>query len=272
MDRRPRGRRRRGAAATERWRGSPSMVTDTRGLGRMGWASSGSTSGSSGSQRMSGSRAPLSTDGWTDAGAGSVVVSPMSARPRGDRRGGPELGAGAGGRTAPDRCLVSCAQRRQIEQAPGRSLLADEQLFDVLVCGAMARGSPSRALRGRPHHAADTIVIRGAREHNLCDVSVELPRDELIVFTGLSGSGKSSLAFDTIYAEGQRRYVESLVGLRPAVPRADGQARRRRDRGPVAGHLDRPEVGIAQPAVDGRHRHRGLRLPAAPVRPGRRPT
>jgi excinuclease ABC subunit A len=54
------------------------------------------------------------------------------------------------------------------------------------------------------------IVVRGAREHNLKNVSVELPRDKLIVFTGLSGSGKSSLAFDTIYAEGQRRYVESL--------------------------------------------------------------
>ena len=55
-----------------------------------------------------------------------------------------------------------------------------------------------------------TISVRGAREHNLKGVSVDLPRDELIVFTGLSGSGKSSLAFDTIYAEGQRRYVESL--------------------------------------------------------------
>ena len=54
------------------------------------------------------------------------------------------------------------------------------------------------------------LVVRGAREHNLRDVSVELPRDSLIVFTGLSGSGKSSLAFDTIFAEGQRRYVESL--------------------------------------------------------------
>ena len=56
----------------------------------------------------------------------------------------------------------------------------------------------------------DKLVIRGAREHNLKDVSLELPRDALIVFTGLSGSGKSSLAFDTIFAEGQRRYVESL--------------------------------------------------------------
>ncbi len=61
-----------------------------------------------------------------------------------------------------------------------------------------------------PRRHQDQIVVRGAREHNLKDVSIELPRDSLIVFTGLSGSGKSSLAFDTIFAEGQRRYVESL--------------------------------------------------------------
>ena len=54
------------------------------------------------------------------------------------------------------------------------------------------------------------IVVKGAREHNLKDVTVEIPRDKLTVITGLSGSGKSTLAFDTIYAEGQRRYVESL--------------------------------------------------------------
>ncbi|MFY9992606.1 MAG: excinuclease ABC subunit A, partial [Rhodoplanes sp.] len=57
---------------------------------------------------------------------------------------------------------------------------------------------------------ARVIAIRGAREHNLKNIDVEIPRDRLVVFTGLSGSGKSSLAFDTIYAEGQRRYVESL--------------------------------------------------------------
>ena len=56
----------------------------------------------------------------------------------------------------------------------------------------------------------DTIAIRGARTHNLKNIDLDLPRDKLIVITGLSGSGKSSLAFDTIYAEGQRRYVESL--------------------------------------------------------------
>ena len=67
-------------------------------------------------------------------------------------------------------------------------------------------GTPS----GGPSSLHKTIHVRGAREHNLKNVDLEIPRDALVVFTGLSGSGKSSLAFDTIYAEGQRRYVESL--------------------------------------------------------------
>src|SRR5262245_47896086 len=78
---------------------------------------------------------------------------------------------------------------------------------------------------------AEKIVVRGAREHNLKNIDVELPRNKLVVVTGLSGSGKSSLAFDTIYAEGQRRYVESLssyarqfLGLmeKPEVDQIDG--------------------------------------------------
>src|SRR5437588_10085618 len=71
--------------------------------------------------------------------------------------------------------------------------------------------SPAEAGKATPvGEAHRTIHVRGAREHNLKNVDLEIPRDALIVFTGLSGSGKSSLAFDTIYAEGQRRYVESL--------------------------------------------------------------
>ena len=68
----------------------------------------------------------------------------------------------------------------------------------------------SRPRRQGSLDGARVIAIRGAREHNLKNVDLEIPRDQLVVFTGLSGSGKSSLAFDTIYAEGQRRYVESL--------------------------------------------------------------
>src|SRR5437870_2162617 len=64
--------------------------------------------------------------------------------------------------------------------------------------------------RAELHIESRAIVIRGAREHNLKNIDLTIPRDKLVVFTGLSGSGKSSLAFDTIYAEGQRRYVESL--------------------------------------------------------------
>ena len=67
------------------------------------------------------------------------------------------------------------------------------------------------------------IVIKGAKEHNLKNIDLTLPRDKFVVFTGVSGSGKSSLAFDTIYAEGQRRYVESF--LCKTIFRTNGEAR-----------------------------------------------
>ena len=70
----------------------------------------------------------------------------------------------------------------------------------------------------------DKIIIKGAREHNLKNIDIELPRDKLIVMTGLSGSGKSSLAFDTIYADGQRRYIESLSSY-ARMFLTDGKAR-----------------------------------------------
>src|SRR4029450_10560875 len=74
----------------------------------------------------------------------------------------------------------------------------------------LASVQPTDARHREEHLVAEQLIIRGAREHNLNDVSLDLPRGSMIVFTGLSGSGKSSLAFDTIFAEGQRRYVESL--------------------------------------------------------------
>ena len=76
--------------------------------------------------------------------------------------------------------------------------------------GSLLEAMPQVEHKRLPGHAQTHIVVRGAREHNLKNIDVSIPRDKLVVITGLSGSGKSSLAFDTIYAEGQRRYVESL--------------------------------------------------------------
>ena len=87
-----------------------------------------------------------------------------------------------------------------------------------------------------------SIVIRGAREHNLRDIDVSIPRDQLVVITGLSGSGKSSLAFDTIYAEGQRR--REPFELCAPVLGPDGQTRLGFNRRPFAGGVDRPKDDV----------------------------
>ncbi len=132
----------------------------------------------------------------------------------------------------------------------------------------MSKLPKSRAEVGKAVSAPEahrSIHVRGAREHNLKNVDLEIPRDALVVFTGLSGSGKSSLAFDTIYAEGPAPLRREPVGLRAAVPGDDAEAGRRPHRRPVAGHLHRAEDHVQEPALHRRHRHRDLRLPAAAV-------
>ena len=86
--------------------------------------------------------------------------------------------------------------------------------------------------------ANDKIIIHGARAHNLKNIDVKIPKNKLVVITGLSGSGKSSLAFDTLYAEGQRRYVESLSAYaRQFLGQMDKPA--------VSGNFHRPEDDLA---------------------------
>src|SRR5688500_1239831 len=107
--------------------------------------------------------------------------------------------------------------------------------------------------------AEDALIVRGAREHNLRNIDVTIPRDRLTVITGLSGSGKSSLAFDTIYAEGQRRYVESLsayarqfLGLmeKPDVDSIEGLSPAISIQQKSAGHNPRSTVGTVTEIYD----------------------
>ena len=96
----------------------------------------------------------------------------------------------------------------------------------------------------------ETICVQGARVHNLKNIDVEIPRDSLTVITGLSGSGKSSLAFDTIYAEGQRRLYGVIILLRETVSRTDGEAGCREYRRPFSGDFDRSEIYESKSEVD----------------------
>ena len=145
--------------------------------------------------------------------------------------------------------------------------------------GLPARVHPARHARpipaGRSLPAAPSnltlgmgdIVVRGARQHNLKNIDVRIPRNKLVVITGVSGAGKSSLAFDTIYAEGQRRYVESLSSFarqfmdQMEKPQVDQITRAQ------PGHRHRAEDHHPQPALDRRHGDRDPGLPARALRP-----
>ena len=112
---------------------------------------------------------------------------------------------------------------------------------------------------------ADQIVVSGAREHNLKDVTVDAPSRRDRGHHGTVGFGQVVARLRHDLRRGSAPLRRVAERLRAAVPGPDGQARRRLDRGPVAGHLDRPEDDLAQPAVDRRHGHRDLRLPAPAV-------
>ena len=115
----------------------------------------------------------------------------------------------------------------------------------------------------------DAILVRGARQNNLKNLDLDIPLNELVVVTGVSGSGKSSLVFDTLYAEGQRRYVETFSPVRAAVPRPHGQAAGRQHRGHSAGDRDRPDESGAHLALHCRHDDRAERSPEVDICAGR---
>ena len=145
--------------------------------------------------------------------------------------------------------------------------------------GAGGGGHPPPPRGGGPPHpppiswdtsaVGDSLVIR-AREHNLTQRQPRAAAREADRVHRAVGVGQVVAGLRHHLRRGPAPLRRVAVGLRPPVPRADGQARRRLHRGPVAGHLHRPEERLPQPALDRRHDHRGLRLPAPAVRPHRR--
>src|SRR6185295_14139763 len=201
--------RRRAAGVARRRRGDAARAPGRRGAGRIP-ALGRRRGGGDGGGRVA-PRSLARAHPGARAGGGGLGAGPdrdlVGGRPGGpDRRRRGVRGGGGAARGGAGRAGVARVARG-LPRARGAA---------ARLAGG-SRNAPRRPEGGRGwvrHNsqimASDRIVVRGAREHNLKGFDVEIPRDQLVVLTGLSGSGKSSLAFDTIYAEGQRRYVESL--------------------------------------------------------------
>jgi excinuclease ABC subunit A len=163
---------------------------------------------------------------------------------------GPEGGEG-GGR------IVCCGTPEEVARHP--ESYTGRVLAPVLGGRAKPQAMSKRATNGKPPRETTHITVRGARQHNLRNLDVRIPRDEMTVFCGPSGSGKTSLAMDTIYAEGQRRYVESLssyarqfVGQmqKPQVDHIDGLSPAIAIEQRNTGHTPRSTVGTVTEIYD----------------------
>ncbi len=257
------------------------------------------TTRSTGSTRRPSARASATSSRWCGPATAGRSPAAARARSRSKRRSGalrrvrplrratrraraadPDAPGGdaRGGQGSPLRGSRAPARRdhRAQARAPGRRVARRARVRAPLV-GAPDAAPNIRSMRPRGRYAeivsdsGPTITIRGAREHNLRE---RRPR----AATRPPDRVHGPLGFREVVAGvrhdlrgGPAALRRVAVGVRAPVPRADGQARRRLHRGAVAGDLDRPEVGVAQPALDRRHDHRGLRLPAPALRAHRCP-